>query len=96
MPTVEELLSAVRSLPPGDRERLRHELEVMATEDNPPGSDDFWRERTVEELAALQGVAVPDTLDEIFGKGTDLWDDGNAFDNFVYAIYERRQAGNSA
>ena len=95
MHTVEEVLNFVRSLPPGDRERLRSELEALAAEETAASADAFWRERSVEELAALLGVAVPENLDEVLGKGTDLWDDGAAFEDFVHGIYERRE-GNSA
>ena len=90
MRTVEEVLDIVRSLPPVDRERLRTELEALAAEES---VGDFWHDRSVEELASLQGVAVPKTLDEVFGKGTDLWEDGAAFDSFVHGIYERRRNG---
>ncbi len=94
MHTVDEVLNIVRSLPPVDRDRLRTELEALAAEESDASNvDDFWHDRSVEELASLQGVTIPKTLDEVLGQGTDLWEDGAAFDSFVHGIYERRREG---
>lgn len=54
----------------------------------PPG--DFWRERTLDELAAQQGITVPQPLDELFGAATELWDDDEDFDHFLRGIHDRR------
>ncbi len=89
MRTFDEVLSLVRSLPPSVRQRLRDEL--AAEENAAPSDDDFWHERSVEELASLQGVAAPKTLDDVLGKGNDLWEDGADFESFVHGIYERRR-----
>ena len=48
---------------------------------------------TVEELAAMQGVAVPGSLDDVLGKGVDLWDDGPAFEDFVRGRYPYARPG---
>jgi len=71
------------------RQRLRDEL--AAEDDAAPSDDDFWHERSVEELASLQGVAAPKTLNDVLGKGDDLWEDGADFESFVHGIYERRR-----
>jgi hypothetical protein len=39
--------------------------------------------KTIEELAAEQGVKLPQNLDELLGKGCDLWDDDEDFENFL-------------
>ena len=50
----------------------------------------FWRKRTVDELAAEQGIAVPQQLDEMVGAATELWNDDRDFDRFVQGIQDRR------
>ena len=39
--------------------------------------------KTIEELAAEQGVKLPQDLDELLGKGRDLWDDDEDFEQFL-------------
>lgn len=50
----------------------------------------FWRERSLDELAAEQRIAVPQALDEMIGAAAELWDDDEDFDLFVGQIHERR------
>ena len=54
----------------------------------PAGS--FWRERTIDEIAAQQGVSVPQPLDEMIGAATNLWDDDEDFKRFLQGIRDRR------
>ena len=46
----------------------------------PEDPENFWVERTVEELAAEQGVSLPQKIDVLIGAGADLWDDAEDFD----------------
>ncbi len=46
--------------------------------------------KSVEELAAEQGVK-PTRLDDILGKGADLWDSDLELERFVEDIYARRK-----
>lgn len=68
------------------------EIETVDRETNesPAPRGNFWRKRTVDELAAEQGIAVPQRLDEMIGAATDLWADDEEFDRFVQGIYNRR------
>ena len=50
----------------------------------------FWRKRTVDELAAEQGIAVPQQLDAMIGAAAELWNDDRDFDRFVQAIHDAR------
>ncbi len=50
----------------------------------------FWRKRAVDDLAAEQGIAVPQPLDEMIGAAADLWADDEEFDRFVQGIHDRR------
>ena len=59
------------------------------TDDSPVPPGQFWRKRTVDELAAEQGIAVPQSLDEMIGAAADLWDDDEDFDRFVQRIQDR-------
>ena len=38
-------------------------------------SADFWKSKTLEELAAEQGIHPVENLDEVLGQGADLWRD---------------------
>ena len=53
-----------------------------------PGN--FWREHTLDELAAQQGITVPQPLDEMIGAAAELWDDDEDRDRFVQEIHDRR------
>jgi hypothetical protein len=46
--------------------------------------------KSIEELAAEQGVK-PTTLEDILGKGADLWENNQEFERFVEDIYARRR-----
>lgn len=39
--------------------------------------------KTIEELAAEQGVELPQDLDRLFGAGEQLWDNDAEFDEFL-------------
>ena len=79
-------------------EPARHERPRLAETGPVEGETDealvptgqFWRKCTVDELAAEQGIAVPQSLDEMIGAAADLWDDDEDFDRFVEGIQDRR------
>ncbi|MCY4028231.1 MAG: hypothetical protein OXH75_18195 [Acidobacteria bacterium] len=50
----------------------------------------FWRERTLDEIAAQQGVSVPQPLDEMVGVAANLWDDDEDFNRFLRGLRDRR------
>ncbi|MGA3326115.1 MAG: hypothetical protein ABSF45_16720 [Terriglobia bacterium] len=50
----------------------------------------FPESRSIEELAAEQGVK-PTKLEDILGKGADLWESDQEFERFVEGIYARRR-----
>ncbi len=49
-------------------------------------AEDFWRERSLEELAAEQGVQSPTNIDEVLGKARDLWESDQDFESFLTTI----------
>jgi hypothetical protein len=51
----------------------------------------FSQRRSIEELAAEQGVRLDGQLERILGAGADLWASDEAFEEFVQGIYERRR-----
>ena len=53
-------------------------------------SGDFWRERTLDEIAVQQGVSVPQPLDEMIGAAANLWDDDEDFNRFLQGFRDRR------
>ena len=70
-------------------------IDLSDTETDKPSvaTEDFWRVPVVDELAAEQGIAAPQQLDEIIGVAAELWDDERDFDSFVEGIHERRGEG---
>jgi uncharacterized protein (DUF2384 family) len=50
----------------------------------------FSKRKSVEELAAEQGIK-PTRLEDILGKGADLWESDQEFEQFVEDIYARRR-----
>ena len=49
--------------------------------------------KSIEELAAEQGVAIPQRWEDLYGAGEHLWESDEEFDEFLKGIYERRQRG---
>ena len=66
------------------------EVETEAQSISP---DEFWHSLTLEELAAEQGIKVPQPLDSVIGAAADLWEDDRDTEAFVAEIYERRREG---
>ena len=48
-------------------------------------SDPFWSERSLELLAAEQGVEPINRLEDVLGKGAELWADEEDFEAFAAA-----------
>lgn len=53
----------------------------------------FWKEKTVEELAAEQGITLPQRIEDLLGAGKDLWKDDAELDAFLEDIRRQRKAG---
>jgi len=53
----------------------------------------FSERRSIEELAAEQGVRLEGQLERILGAGADLWASDEDFEEFVRGIYDRRREG---
>jgi uncharacterized protein (DUF2384 family) len=50
----------------------------------------YSERKSIEKLAAAQGVK-PTRLEDILGKGADLWESDREFERFVEDIYARRR-----
>jgi hypothetical protein len=48
-------------------------------------SDPFWSEQSLEQLAAEQGVTPINRLEDVWGKGAELWADDQDFEAFLAA-----------
>jgi hypothetical protein len=59
----------------------------------PPAQNDFWRRMTIEQLAAEQGVSIPQNLDDLLRAGADLWADDAEFDAYLESLRESRRTG---
>jgi hypothetical protein len=51
---------------------------------------DFWESKTLEELAAEQGVNPIGRLEEILGRGARLWRTEAEWEAFLSALRETR------
>jgi hypothetical protein len=58
--------------------------------------DAFWAPKTIEQIAAEQGVSLPQNIDELVGQGADLWESDDDFERFLASVTERRKAVGSA
>ena len=47
--------------------------------------------KSIEQLAAEQGVTLEGQLDRIMGVGASLWSSDKEFKEFVQGIYDRRR-----
>lgn len=48
-------------------------------------AEDFWQEKSLEQLAIEQGVSPIRRFEDIWGKGSDLWTDAEDFEAFLAA-----------
>ena len=60
-----------------------------ADESSEPAGN-FWRGRTLDQIAAQQGVSVPQSLDDMIGAAANLWNDDEDFNRFLQGIRDRR------
>ena len=59
----------------------------------PSGTGDFWHARTLDELAAAQGVGPVDRPEDLLGQGAELWDDDVEFERFLAWWNESHRTG---
>lgn len=60
------------------------------TKSVPPAPEPTWRNQSVEELAAQQGIRLPQDKQAMLGAAADLWETDEEFEEFLKGIYERR------
>jgi hypothetical protein len=58
-----------------------------------PTDGDSWRPKTLEELAAEQGVGPVSRAEDLLGCGDDLWADDAEFEQFLAWLRDSRRAG---
>jgi hypothetical protein len=49
-----------------------------------------WRHKTFEEIAAEQGIDPTKTLENVLGKGANLWSSDKEFDEFLAILREAK------
>ena len=52
--------------------------------------NEFWHQKSVDELAEEQGVGPINDLDRLFGCGKDLWETKEEWDDYMEVIRTRR------
>ncbi len=93
---VEEILEAVRSLPPAKQLEVLQSLARSLGESWSPlaqASADFWSGRSVEELAAEQGIPVASSLDKLTMPD---WPADETADDLIAYIRSQREADRKA
>ena len=58
-----------------------------------PEPNEFWREQSIGELAANQGVAAARPWEQVHGRGSSLWDDDAQLEEFLRDVECRRREG---
>lgn len=53
----------------------------------------FWKSKTIEELAAEQGVSIPQDINTLLGAGEGLWANDAEFEAFLAILGEIRRGG---
>lgn len=62
----------------------------VATDVGSLDADEFWEAKSVEQLAAEQGIEPVQDLLALVGSASSLWGSDEDFERFVAGIYERR------
>lgn len=52
--------------------------------------NDFWHEKTIEELAREQHLEQQLPVEQLIGQGRELWSSDEELNKFLDAIHERR------
>lgn len=74
------------------RPLIGHSVEIIVVDQEPPQEDDaFWKGRSVDELAAMQGVTAPKSLEELYGDWTD-----EDFKGFEQAVRKWRESNGAS
>ena len=53
----------------------------------------FWRRKTIEELAAEQGIPLIPNYEALVGQGKDLWSSDEEFEAWLKDLQEARREG---
>ena len=51
------------------------------------GENTFWTEKSLEQLAAEQGVKPIRRFEDVFGRAARPWKDGADFEDFLAAVH---------
>jgi hypothetical protein len=90
--TVEDILAAVRSLPPQDQQEVLRRLAASLGGANASANlaiNDFWAARTIDELASEQRV---DPVSDIHALALSDWPSDESADEFIASVYAHRLA----
>ena len=56
-------------------------------------ADDFWHQKSVDELAEEQGVGPINDLDRLFGCANDVWETEEEWNDYMATIQAGRREG---
>jgi len=56
-------------------------------------ADDFWHQKSVDELAEEQGARPINNLDSLFGYCKDLWETEREWDDYMESVQAGRREG---
>jgi hypothetical protein len=72
---------------------IGHEVEIIVVDQEPRDvtkADEFWKARTLDELAVAQGVFGASSIEQLYGD----WNDAD-FDGFDEAVQVWRDSGST-
>lgn len=58
-------------------------LQEKTSEDESLDSEEFWREKSIDQLAEEQGIGPVADWGALFGAGRDLWKSDEEFERFL-------------
>ncbi|HUT54135.1 MAG TPA: hypothetical protein VM658_12165 [bacterium] len=82
-----EEIPALKSMKPQELEDTITSLvtKLSVLQETNQEADEFWQEKSLEQLAREQNVKPIEKWEDFFGKGADLWEDEKDFQAFLLA-----------
>ena len=93
---VEDILAAVRSLPPQEQQEVLRRLTESLVPDEQAldrANENFWNSRTIDEIIREQQIAP---IDDLRTLAFPDWPEDESVDEFLKFVYSQRHADRDA
>lgn len=103
--TLEQVVSLAATLPAASRLKLVAQIceqllaEPLVESERAlvqESADTFWQAPPLSELSRRQGIAEPQSFDQLLGAGATLWSDDAETEQFAEDVRRRRADGDAA